>query len=265
MTTSVSSPLVRIEDVTKSYGSHRVLDHVSIEIDRNQVLCVIGPSGSGKSTLLRCVNGLEPIQGGRIQVDGVAVGYETRNGQPRRWTEKSAARHRANVGMVFQQFNLFPHLNVLDNIVRPQVLAANRPKAVARENALRLLDRVGLADKANAYPKHLSGGQQQRVAIARSLAMDPAVILFDEVTSALDPELVNEVLHVIQSLRGDGITMIVVTHEMRFAREVADRVAVMEAGRVVEQGDCSQIFNHPREARTAAFLNAHLTGSSTRD
>jgi ABC-type polar amino acid transport system ATPase subunit len=261
----MTNPLVHIEDVTKFYGSHRVLDQVSIDIAGNEVLCVIGPSGSGKSTLLRCVNGLESIQGGQIEVDGTTVGYEPHNGGRRRWPEKTAARHRANVGMVFQQFNLFPHLDVLDNIVRPQVLVAKRSKSAARANALRLLDRVGLADKANAYPKHLSGGQQQRVAIARSLAMDPAVILFDEVTSALDPELVNEVLHVIQSLRGDGITMIVVTHEMRFAREVADRVAVMEAGRVVEQGECWQIFNHPREARTAAFLNAHLTGIAHRD
>jgi polar amino acid transport system ATP-binding protein len=258
MSASSAQPLVRIEDATKSYGQHRVLDGVSIDVAANEVLCIIGPSGSGKSTLLRCINGLEPIQSGRIQVDGTIVGYETRNGVARRWTEKSAARHRARVGMVFQQFNLFAHLTVLDNVIRPQVLAAGRPRSVARENALRLLARVGLAEKASAYPKHLSGGQQQRVAIARSLAMDPAVILFDEVTSALDPELVNEVLHVIRSLRDDGITMIVVTHEMRFAREVGDRVAVMEAGRVIEQGLCSEVFSNPQQARTAAFLNAHL-------
>ncbi len=242
-------PIIRLEDVRKSFGDNLVLDGIDLEVAPAEVLVVIGPSGSGKSTLLRCVNLLEPIQGGRIFFEGEEI---TAKG-----VDVSAVRQR--IGIVFQQFNLFPHLTVMDNLT----LAARRirklPRAVAEGRARELLETVGLPEKASQHPHQLSGGQQQRVAIARALMMSPAVMLFDEVTSALDPELVGEVLVVMRDLaRGHGTTMLVVTHEMQFAREVGDRVIFMDSGRIVEQGRPTDILDNPREERTRRFLRRSL-------
>jgi len=240
---------IRLEGVRKSFGDNLVLDGIDLDVASGEVCVIIGPSGSGKSTLLRCVNLLEPIQAGRIFLEG----FEITN---RRGTETSAIRQR--IGIVFQQFNLFPHLRVIDNLT----LAARRirkiPRARAEERAHELLGRVGLDVKAREYPHQLSGGQQQRVAIARALMMDPHVMLFDEVTSALDPELVGEVLVAIRDLARDGMTMLVVTHEMQFAREVGDRVVFMDEGRIVEQGTPTDVLDHPREERTQRFLRRSL-------
>ena len=241
-------PVVRLERVRKSFGDNLVLDDIDLSVAPRETLVVIGPSGSGKSTLLRCINLLEPLDSGRIFLEGDEI---TRKG-----VKVSAIRQR--VGMVFQQFNLFPHLKVIDNLT----LAARRikriPKEEAERRALALLDRVGLSEKARQYPHQLSGGQQQRVAIALALVMEPHVMLFDEVTSALDPELVGEVLVVIRDLARDGMTMLVVTHEMQFARDVGDRVVFMDDGRIVEQGRPTDILDRPREERTRRFLRRSL-------
>jgi polar amino acid transport system ATP-binding protein len=250
--------VVSVKAITKRYGDQTVLRDVSLNVAQGQVHCIIGPSGSGKSTLLRCINGLEPVQAGSITVDGTRVGFTERRGRLDRWPERSAAELRARVGFVFQQFNLFPHLTALQNATAAQTIVLGRTRSLASERAQQELARVGLAGKQDMYPRSLSGGEQQRVAIARALAMDPKVILFDEVTSALDPELVDEVLTVMSELAAEGMTMIVVTHEMRFAREVGDHVLFIEKGSVVEEGRCSDVFTRPRQERTAEFLRNHL-------
>ncbi len=241
---STDSPLVKMRDICKKFGTTTVIEGVDLDVERGEVVVLIGPSGAGKSTLLRCVNGLERITGGSIEVDGEPLSYD----------QKSLNSIRARIGMVFQQFNLFPHLTVLQNIVMAQREVLGRGKAEAADRARSLLDRVGLAEKAGAYPDALSGGQQQRVAIARALAMDPTLMLFDEPTSALDPELVGEVLDVMKDLAEGGMTMIVVTHEMRFARRVADRVVLLADGGIAEQGPPEQVLDEPRSERGRAFL-----------
>jgi len=250
--------LVRIVDVHKSFGSLEVLRGVSLDVQRGEVVCVIGPSGSGKTTLVRCINHLERIDAGRIYVDGTLVGYRERAGRLVEESDAIVSRRRQDIGMVFQRFNLFPHLTALENITIGPVRVQRRAKAEAEAEALQLLARVGLADKINTYPSQLSGGQQQRVAIARALAMRPAVLLFDEPTSALDPETVGEVLDVMRELAQGGMTMIVVTHEMGFAREVADRVVMMDDGVIVEEGPADALFSNPAQERTKAFLRAIL-------
>jgi len=247
--------MVSIRNLHKSYGELQVLRGVDLDIAPGEVVTVIGPSGSGKTTMLRCVNFLETYQDGRIYVDGKLVGYREQNGQLKPAPEKEIARLRAETAMVFQQFNLFPHMTALRNVTFGPMKVRGVKKSVAEENARRLLARVGLADKADSYPSQLSGGQQQRVAIARALAMEPKVILFDEVTSALDPELVGEVLAVMTDLaESHGVTMIVVTHEMGFARDVADRIVFMDGGVVVEQGEPRKVLDHPESERLQAFL-----------
>ena len=248
-------PMVRIEDVHKHFGSLEVLRGVSLEVQPGEVVCIIGPSGSGKTTLLRCINFLESYDAGRIYVDEELVGYQERNGRLVPAREKDIARVRAETAMVFQQFNLFPHMTALDNVAFGPIKVRHVPADEARRNARELLARVGLADKAVSYPAQLSGGQQQRVAIARALAMQPKVMLFDEVTSALDPELVGEVLAVMEDLAAShGVTMIVVTHEMLFAREAADRVVFMDGGVIVEEGTPDAVIGNPQSGRLRAFL-----------
>ncbi len=247
-------PMVEAIGVHKRYGHHEVLKGIDLEVARGEVLCLIGPSGSGKSTFLRCINHLEPLSAGRISVDGELMGYRERGDRLYERTERDACRQRAAIGMVFQRFNLFPHLSVLHNIVEAPLRVRRESSDAAGERALTLLRRVGLQDKADAYPAQLSGGQQQRVAIARALAMSPKLMLFDEPTSALDPELVDEVLAVMRALAADGMTMIVVTHEMGFARDVAQRVVFMDAGVIVEQGPPGELLARPRHERTRAFL-----------
>lgn len=239
--------LIQIQKLRKSYGAVEVLHDIDLDIQTGEVVVVVGPSGSGKSTLIRCINLLEEYQSGLVLVDGLKV-------------EKGPelAKVRAEVGMVFQSFNLFPHLTTLENVALGPLRVRNRSRKEAEAKAHELLVKVGMAEHAHKYPAQLSGGQQQRVAIARALAMEPKVILFDEPTSALDPEMVGEVLDVMQNLVKTGVTMLIVTHEMGFARRVADRVIFMEAGRIVEQGEPQQFFNMPREARTQAFLKAIL-------
>jgi polar amino acid transport system ATP-binding protein len=247
--------MVSIRNLHKQYGDLEVLKGVDLDIAPGEVVCVIGPSGSGKTTMLRCVNFLETYQGGRIFVDGQLVGYREQNGQLKPAPEKEIAKLRTETSMVFQQFNLFPHMTALRNITFGPMKVRKIGKAQAEENARRLLDRVGLAEKANSYPSQLSGGQQQRVAIARALAMEPKVILFDEVTAALEPELVGEVLEVMSDLaKSHGVTMIVVTHEMGFARDVADRIVFMDGGVIVEQGDPAQVLDNPESERLQSFL-----------
>ncbi|MDH6132389.1 polar amino acid transport system ATP-binding protein [Kitasatospora sp. MAA4] len=245
---------VEIHEVGKALGGRQVLDGVSLTVPPGTVTCVIGPSGSGKSTLLRCVNRLERIDRGHILVGGELLGHGWRGGRLYELPERVVARRRAQIGMVFQNFQLFPHLTVLRNIVEAPVAVRRTPRREAERQARELLDRVGLADKADVLPGRLSGGQQQRVAIARALAMAPRVMLFDEPTSALDPELVGEVLKVIRSLADDGMTMLVVTHEMGFVREVADQVALLDGGRIVESGPPSAVLDAPTSERTARFL-----------
>jgi polar amino acid transport system ATP-binding protein len=245
---------VRVERVTKSFGSNRVLDDVSLFVPAGQVCAIIGPSGSGKSTLLRCINHLERPDGGMIHIGGELIGYRMRGGRMHEMSEGEVARQRARIGMVFQNFNLFPHLTVLGNLLEAPRQILGRSRREAEERARALLAQVGLASRADEWPQNLSGGQQQRVAIARALAMDPEVMLFDEPTSALDPELVGEVLQVMKGLVRTGMTMVVVTHEIGFAREVADQLIFMEDGRIVETGDARQVIAAPREARTAEFL-----------
>ncbi|MEQ0559424.1 amino acid ABC transporter ATP-binding protein [Amycolatopsis sp. NEAU-NG30] len=248
------TPVVSAQKICKSFGSVDVLKGIDLEVHEREVLCLIGPSGSGKSTLLRCINHLEKVDAGRLYVDGVLVGYKQRGDKLHELREKEVAVQRKDIGMVFQRFNLFPHMTALENIMEAPVQVRREPKAQARQRALELLDRVGLADKAKNYPAQLSGGQQQRVAIARALAMQPKLMLFDEPTSALDPELVGDVLGVMKQLAKDGMTMVVVTHEMQFAREVADKVLFMDGGVVVEEGPPDQVIGNPREERTKEFL-----------
>jgi polar amino acid transport system ATP-binding protein len=248
-------PLVHAVNVTKAFHGTEVLKGIDMDVHRGEVVVLLGPSGSGKTTFLRCINQLETIDGGRIWVDGDLMGYEDRGGTLHRLTDKRIAAQRRDIGMCFQRFNLFPHMTVLDNVVEAPVQVKGTPRKEAQEKAHALLEQVGLADKPAAYPAQLSGGQQQRVAIARALAMDPKLMLFDEPTSALDPELVGEVLKVMRDLAAGGMTMIVVTHEMGFAREVADRVVFMDAGVVVEEGPPAECISNPKHARTRAFLS----------
>jgi polar amino acid transport system ATP-binding protein len=256
--TTGAVPMVRAEHLAKSFGTNQVLSDVSLEVAKGEVLCVIGPSGSGKSTFLRCINHLEKIDGGRLQVDGELVGYREKNGVLHELHPKEAARQRRDIGMVFQRFNLFPHLTVLENVVEAPMRVKGQSKDAAAQRARALLDRVGLADKVDSYPAHLSGGQQQRVAIARALAMEPKLMLFDEPTSALDPELVGEVLDVMKGLAAEGMTMVVVTHEMGFAREVADSLVFMDQGVIVERGDPREVLSNPAHERTRSFLSKVL-------
>ena len=247
--------MVEIEGLTKRFGAHEVLHAIDLAVDRGEVISVIGPSGSGKSTLLRCINFLEEYDGGVIRVDGEIVGKRRAgDGQLVRDSERRINRMRAGIGIIFQSFNLFSHMTVLGNIIEAPIRVAGRPKAEAVAQADRLLQRFGLSDKRDAYPDRLSGGQQQRAAIIRALAMEPKLVLFDEVTSALDPELVQEVLDVMRQLANDGMTMFVVTHEMRFAREVSDRVVFIDNGAIVEQGEPEQMFNDPKTPRLRSFL-----------
>jgi polar amino acid transport system ATP-binding protein len=256
-------PMVRIENVHKRFGKLEVLKGVSLDVQPGEVVCIIGPSGSGKTTLLRCINFLETYEAGRIYVDDELVGYREQGGRLVPAREKDVARVRAETAMVFQQFNLFPHMTALNNVAFGPIKVRGVPKAEAQAKARELLARVGLADKADAYPAQLSGGQQQRVAIARALAMEPKVMLFDEVTSALDPELVGEVLAVMEDLAAShGVTMIVVTHEMLFAREAADRVVFMDDGVVVEAGPPDEVLANPRGDRLRSFLRRIHTAES---
>jgi polar amino acid transport system ATP-binding protein len=236
--------VISIRDIHKSFGTNKVLDGISLEVAKGEVLCIIGPSGSGKSTILRCINGLESYDQGEIRIEDKVV---DRKGEHIRWI-------RTHVSMVFQRFNLFPHRSVIENVMEGPVFVKKQPREQALESARALLKQVGLENKADAFPKELSGGQQQRVAIARALAMEPMAILFDEPTSALDPELVGEVLAVMRSLAEQGMTMLVVTHEMSFAKEVADRVAFMDRGKIVEEGPPAEMLAHPKQERTQDFL-----------
>ena len=251
-------PMVVAAEIHKHFGSLHALQGVSLEVGRGEVLCIIGPSGSGKSTLLRCINQLENVDGGAVWVDGELAGFRREGDALYALTDRDVARQRLASGMVFQRFNLFAHMTVLANIIEGPVTVQKRPKAEAVAEAMALLQRVGLADKRDAYPAELSGGQQQRIAIARALAMKPKLMLFDEPTSALDPELVGEVLAVMRDLAASGMTMIVVTHELGFAREVANRVVFMDRGRIVEMGPPPQVLGSPREARTRDFIAAVL-------
>ena len=250
--------MVRAENVHKSYGSLEVLKGIDLEVKPGEVCCVLGPSGSGKSTFLRCINHLEKINAGRIFVDGDLIGYHERNGKLHEMGEKDVARQRRSIGMVFQRFNLFPHMTVLQNVMEAPCQVKREGRGEVRERAEVLLERVGLSDKVDNYPSQLSGGQQQRVAIARALAMRPKLMLFDEPTSALDPELVGEVLDVMKDLARDGMTMVVVTHEIGFAREVGDSLIFMDGGVVVEQGPPREVIANPRQERTKAFLSKVL-------
>jgi polar amino acid transport system ATP-binding protein len=250
--------MVKAQRVRKHFGSLQVLKDINLEVAPKEVVCLIGPSGSGKSTFLRCVNHLEKIDGGRLYVDGELVGYRQEGGKVYELKEGEVARKRAEIGMVFQRFNLFPHKTALQNVTEAPTRVQGISKGEARKEGRALLERVGLGDKVDEYPARLSGGQQQRVAIARALAMKPKLMLFDEVTSALDPELVNEVLDVMRALAKEGMTMIVVTHEMRFARDVGDRVVFMDGGVIVEEGPAKQVIEKPKEERTKRFLGQVL-------
>ncbi|MFF3156279.1 amino acid ABC transporter ATP-binding protein [Streptomyces sp. NPDC057910] len=250
--------MVEVRSVHKSFGSLEVLRGVDLDVRAGEVTVVLGPSGSGKSTLLRTINHLEKVDSGWITVDGTLVGYRRSGDKLYELREREVLKQRTQIGFVFQNFNLFPHLTVLDNVVEAPVAALKRPRKAAVAAAEKLLARVGLSDKADAYPKQLSGGQQQRVAIARALALEPKLLLFDEPTSALDPELVGEVLDVIKDLAASGTTMIVVTHEIGFAREVADTVVFMDDGAIVEQGPPAKVLDAPRHERTRAFLSKVL-------
>ena len=250
--------MVRAENVCKSFGALQVLKGVTLSVERGQVLVLVGPSGSGKSTFLRCINHLEKIDSGRLSVDGELVGYRELNGKLYELRDRDAAKKRREIGMVFQRFNLFPHMTALQNIMEAPQRVKGESADRVRQSALGLLERVGLADKAKAYPRQLSGGQQQRVAIARALAMEPKLMLFDEPTSALDPELVGDVLDVMRQLALDGMTMIVVTHEMGFAREVGDSLVFIDDGVVVESGHPRDVLSNPQHERTKAFLSKVL-------
>jgi polar amino acid transport system ATP-binding protein len=252
------TPMVKAEEVCKSFGALHVLKGITLEVGRGQVLVMVGPSGSGKSTFLRCINHLEQVNAGRLYVDGDLIGYRDRGAKLHEMSPRDAAKQRREIGMVFQHFNLFPHRTALENIIEApiHVKGVKKDEAVAR--AEDLLDQVGLSEKATAYPAQLSGGQQQRVAIARALAMNPKLMLFDEPTSALDPELVGEVLEVMKKLAAEGMTMVVVTHEMGFAREVANQLVFMDGGVVVESGPPREVLANPKHERTKAFLSKVL-------
>ncbi|MEE9094800.1 amino acid ABC transporter ATP-binding protein [Pseudarthrobacter phenanthrenivorans] len=258
MTITAVKPLVKIEGLHKYYGHHHVLRGIDMTVNQGEVSVVIGPSGSGKSTMLRCVNLLETISAGRISVGGQLIGYREVNGRLHDLKTKEIAAQRREIGMVFQRFNLFPHKTALQNVMEAPVHVKGQSKSEAQKRALELLDRVGLGDRAGHYPSQLSGGQQQRVAIARALAMEPELMLFDEPTSALDPELVGDVLNVMKDLAKSGMTMIVVTHEIGFAREVGDTLTFMDGGVVVESGDPREIIANPQHARTKEFLSRVL-------
>ncbi len=253
-----TGPMVLAEQVHKSFGKIEVLKGIDLEVQPREVMCLVGPSGSGKSTFLRCINHLEKIDAGRLYVDGELIGYHDRGDRLHEMRDKDVSAQRKDIGMVFQRFNLFPHKTAVENVMEAPMLVKGLKKADARDRALTLLERVGLADRSAMYPSQLSGGQQQRVAIARALAMDPKLMLFDEPTSALDPELVGEVLDVMRSLARDGMTMIVVTHEMGFAREVGDWLVFMDGGVVVEAGNPKDVIDHPQHQRTQAFLSKVL-------
>ena len=253
--TAAATPMVKAENVCKNFGALQVLKGVTLEVQRGQVMCIVGPSGSGKSTFLRCINHLEQVNAGRLYVDGDLIGYRERGGKLHEISPKDAAKQRREIGMVFQHFNLFPHRTALENIVEAPMQVKGVKRDAAVKKARELLDRVGLSPKAEAYPAQLSGGQQQRVAIARALAMEPKLMLFDEPTSALDPELVGEVLAVMKQLAGEGMTMLVVTHEMGFAREVADELVFMDGGVIVESGNPREVLSNPKHERTQAFLS----------
>ena len=256
-------PMLKAVGVRKSLGGNEILRGVDITVREGELLCLIGASGSGKSTFLRCVNHLEKIDGGRLYVGGELMGYREKDGRLYEVKFSETQRQRRRIGMVFQNFHLFPNLKVIDNITLGPIKAKGMPVKAAREKARHLLQTVGLPDKADAYPRHLSGGQQQRVAIARALAMDPDLMLFDEPTSALDPELVGEVLDTMRSLADQGMTMVVVTHEMSFARDVADRVAMLHDGIVIEEGPARQVLDNPSHERTRTFLSRLNESSPT--
>ena len=255
-----NAALVSAHNVHKSFGSNQVLKGINLEVRAGEVVVILGPSGSGKSTFLRCINHLETMDQGAILVDGVQIGYELRGTHLHKVAPRVLARQRSEIGMVFQQFNLYPHLTVLENIVEAPIGVHGQPKAEAENAAFALLDMVGLREKAHAYPRQLSGGQQQRVAIARALAIKPKLMLFDEPTSALDPELVGEVLAAMRDLADQGLTMIVVTHEVGFAKEAADRAVFMDGGVVVEEGAPDVVLANPRHPRTRAFLSRFIGG-----
>ncbi|GIE91665.1 amino acid ABC transporter ATP-binding protein [Actinoplanes regularis] len=250
--------MIELTGVHKSFGTLEVLRGIDLTVRPGTVTVILGPSGSGKSTLLRCVNHLEKVDRGLVRVDGELIGYRRSGNRLHELSERQILRQRARIGFVFQNFNLFPHLTAVENVAEAPISALRKPRIETYERAHALLARVGLADKADAYPRQLSGGQQQRVAIARALALEPRLILFDEPTSALDPELVGEVLDVLRDLATAGTTMIVVTHEIGFAREAADTVIFMDEGRIVEQGPPAQVLDHPRHDRTQAFLSKVL-------
>ena len=254
----MTTPMIKAVNVHKAFGQLEVLKGIDLTVQPGEVAVLLGPSGSGKSTFLRCCNHLEKVTAGRLYIDGQFIGYKERDGVLYEISEKEAARQRQDIGMVFQSFNLFSHRTVLENIIEAPVQVKKQPADAATKRAMELLDQVGLAHKADAYPVQLSGGQQQRVAIARAVAMDPKLMLFDEPTSALDPELVGEVLRVMKDLAAGGMTMLVVTHEMGFAREVAETVYFMDGGRVLEHGTPEQVFDHPQHDRTKSFLSSLL-------
>ena len=254
----MTTPMISAQNVHKSFGQFEVLKGIDLEVQPGEVACLLGPSGSGKSTFLRCVNHLDKATAGRLYVDGELIGYREKNGILYEISEKQAAQQRSDIGMVFQSFNLFPHRTVIENIIEAPMQVKKVPEDKARKRAMELLDEVGLAAKADNFPVQLSGGQQQRVAIARAVAMDPKLMLFDEPTSALDPELVGEVLRVMKDLAAQGMTMLVVTHEMGFAREVADKIFFMDGGVVLESGTPAEVLENPQQPRTKEFLSSLL-------
>jgi len=256
--TDTKTPMVLAEGVSKSFGSNEVLKSIDLKVNPGEVLCIIGPSGSGKSTFLRCINHLERVDAGRLSVDGEVVGYRQHGDKLYELKPKEAARQRREIGMVFQRFNLFPHMTALENVTEAPAQVKGIRKETCRDMGAALLERVGLGNRVHSYPNQLSGGQQQRVAIARALAMEPKLMLFDEPTSALDPELVGEVLDVMRELAESGMTMLVVTHEMGFAREVGDTLVFMDDGMVVEAGDPRQVLTDPQHERTRSFLSKVL-------
>jgi polar amino acid transport system ATP-binding protein len=257
-TPTTAAPMVKAEQVHKWYGRFEVLRGIDLEVAPREVMCIVGPSGSGKSTFLRCINHLERIHSGRLSVDGHLVGYREKGAKLYEMRDSEVALQRLDIGMVFQRFNLFPHMTAMQNIMEAPVRAKGESKDVVRDRARKLLERVGLGDRGDSYPSQLSGGQQQRVAIARALCMEPKLMLFDEPTSALDPELVGEVLDVMRGLADVGMTMIVVTHEMGFAREVGDSLVFMDEGVVVEEGNPREVLSNPQHDRTKAFLSKVL-------
>lgn len=258
MSVNDRTPMVEADRVYKRFGRNEVLRGITLSVAPGEVMCLLGPSGSGKSTFLRCINHLERIDAGQLRVDGELVGYREANGKIYEQKESEVARDRSHIGMVFQRFNLFPHKTALGNVIEAPMMVKRQSKAEATERGRALLDRVGLLDRCDAYPAQLSGGQQQRVAIARALAMDPKLMLFDEPTSALDPELVGDVLEVMRQLASEGMTMVVVTHEIGFAREAGDQLVFMDEGVVMEQGDPREVIANPQHERTKAFLSKVL-------